>query len=380
MPLSTIGVATTKYKNLAVKLNDITLSIDDVINIDILNSFYNFGLKCNISFKDSYSITNSDEIRFDGSTVVSFTVFDFMQNRRQFTFVTYDMEIYESRRVKIVTLKLIDPFAYKLQNTYVPKSFNCSIVDAFQDIVKNYEFESELQKNGLSLDCSSSEEREEFVIGSNQNIMEYFTQQFRLKNIRMWQDNKKVYVKEFKLGNATINERPYKTTATNGNYLYKIHDMVKQDLKKSNVPNISPLQEVVRFRNKTVIRDTINLTDFYSDILLNGNDDLKNIQMDATGKSFSTFNDSVEAQKYDLFDTFMHNELLDIVVPGDLNVNHPGRIINVQIGDNSPYIQARQKGDRTSSGKWFIGAVQSKLFCGRFIQRLRLGRFDHPRV
>ena len=196
----------------------------------------------------------------------------------------------------------------------------------------------------------------------------------------MWQDEATVYVKEFRLSSADKNDLKYSTNSNNQNYLFRIHDFKKYDVSKSAAFVNLPAKLVTRFSNKTVIQDTVNLDDFYSDLILNNNDMFKNLQGDAVGKSYSIMNDTVGAQKYDLFNTFIENEKLDIVVPGTLKENQPGRVITVEIGDKSQYVKARQLGNRTSSGKWFIKTVQSRFFGGRFIQRLRLGRFDHPRV
>lgn len=380
MPLSTIMTVSTVMKNFKVQLNDLTLPDDDIMDVRMSNSFFKFGVNASLTFKDSYSLLNSKSIKFDGTTVVNITVIDFMQNRRKFNFVVYDMEVMDAARVNTITLKLIDPFAYKLQNLYVPKSFSGTIVDAFNSVYQNYGLEAELSKNKLTLVTESAGESKSFIMGSQQSAMDFFNVEFRLANIRMWQDDKHVYIKEFKLSSAEQNEKPYKGNSTNNNYLFKIHDFKKTDLKKSNVPLLLPRQEVVRFRNKTVIRDTINLSDFYSELLLNGNDEFKAIQDDATGNSYSTMNDTVEAQKYDLFNIFMKNEQLDIVVAGTLKENQPGKVVKVELADKSMYVQAQQLGNRTSSGKWFCTCVQSRFLGGRFIQRLRLGRFDHPKV
>lgn len=378
--MESIFTTTTYTRQLKISISGQSIPDDDVLTLDLVNSFFNFGLRGTLTFKDSYALLNSKEVTFDGSVTVDIIVFDFMQNRRKFHFVVQDMQVQDAARVNVVVLSLIDPFAYKLANLYVPKSFNSNITSAFSEIVQNYNLDRELQKNNLSLDLGSAGETRNFVINSGESVYTFFEREFRRANVRMWQDLEQVHVKEFRLSSAKVNDKPYKVNCTNNNYLFKIHEYKKSDVSKNKVYNFSPVQVVTRFRNKEVIQDTVNLSDFYQDLLLNGNDIFKSLQGDAVGKSFSTFNDTTEAQKYDLFNTFINNEQMDIVVPGTLVENQPGVVIDVVVPDKTQYIEANQIGNRTSSGKWFIKVVQSKFVGGKFIQRLRLGRFDHPRV
>lgn len=380
MPIQSVSIPVTIMKSMTVQLNDKKLPLDDVINISMTNSFFTFGITGAITFKDTYSLANSQSFKFDGSTTITLIFFDYMQNRRKFIFNVIDMDVDDSARVYVITLKFIDPFAFALHNLYVPKSFNGTITDAFSQIVSNYSLERELTKNALSLEIGSSSEVRNFVMTSGLSAYDFFSREFRRANIRMWQDEATVYVKEFRLSSADKNDLKYSTNSNNQNYLFRIHDFKKYDVSKSAAFVNLPAKLVTRFSNKTVIQDTVNLDDFYSDLILNNNDMFKNLQGDAVGKSYSIMNDTVGAQKYDLFNTFIENEKLDIVVPGTLKENQPGRVITVEIGDKSQYVKARQLGNRTSSGKWFIKTVQSRFFGGRFIQRLRLGRFDHPRV
>ena len=380
MPIQSVSIPVTIMKSMTVQLNDKKLPLDDVINISMTNSFFTFGITGAITFKDTYSLANSQSFKFDGSTTITLIFFDYMQNRRKFIFNVIDMDVDDSARVYVITLKFIDPFAFALHNLYVPKSFNGTITDAFSQIVSNYSLERELTKNALSLEIGSSSEVRNFVMTSGLSAYDFFSREFRRANIRMWQDEATVYVKEFRLSSADKNDLKYSTNSNNQNYLFRIHDFKKYDVSKSAAIVNLPAKLVTRFSNKTVIQDTVNLDDFYSDLILNNNDMFKNLQGDAVGKSYSVMNDTVGAQKYDLFNTFIENEKLDIVVPGTLKENQPGRVITVEIGDKSQYVKARQLGNRTSSGKWFIKTVQSRFFGGRFIQRLRLGRFDHPRV
>ena len=175
MPIQSVSIPVTIMKSMTVQLNDKKLPLDDVINISMTNSFFTFGITGAITFKDTYSLANSQSFKFDGSTTITLIFFDYMQNRRKFIFNVIDMDVDDSARVYVITLKFIDPFAFALHNLYVPKSFNGTITDAFSQIVSNYSLERELTKNALSLEIGSSSEVRNFVMTSGLSAYDFFS-------------------------------------------------------------------------------------------------------------------------------------------------------------------------------------------------------------
>lgn len=390
MSIATLITPTTTCTSFKLQLNDIEIPIDDVVTVEFKNSFFEFGLNGIISIKDSYSLINSDLITFDGTTAIIITINDFFRDYKKWVFSVIDMKVDRTNpRVNSLIFIVTDVLNYKLNNTYISKSFNTNVVQAFEQIFNQYKYTQLLTDVKLSPEFNPSGLQDEhFTLSSNLSLYDFFMSQFRLSNVRIFQDNYKLYVKEFKLSDIKSNfpiiksnggELCYTNVVSNNDYAFKIHDYLKMNISKSKVWSYSPLQEVIRFHNKTIDRQTINLSDFYQDLLLNNNDAFKRMQ-DTAGKKSSVKVDSIGAQKYDLFNSFIQNEGLQIVVPGNIKYNNVGYIAKVKLSDKSIYNTQQLSGDVTGSGLFLITETRYKFFKDTFIQRLTLNRFDSPKA
>lgn len=390
MSISTLITPTTTCTSFKLQVNDIDIPIDDVITVEFKNSFFEFGLNGIITIKDSFSLINSELITFDGSTTITLTINDFFRDYKKWIFTVVDMKIDKTNpRVNNIIFIVTDVLNYKLTNTYISKSFNTNIVSAFAQIFDQYKYNEILSQIKLITEFNANNVKSEhFTISSNINLYDFFKSQFRLNNVRIFQDNYKLYVKQFKLSDIKSNfpikkpngnELNYTNMVCNNDYAFKIHDYLKLNMSKSNMIDFSPLQEVIRFNNKTIDRQTVNLTDFYNDLLLNNNDTFRNLQ-DTAGKRSSVRVDSVDAQKYDLFNTFIQNEGLQIVVPGNIKYNNVGYIVKVKLSDKSSYKSQQLSGDITGSGLFLVTEIRYKFFKDIFIQRMTLNRFDSPKA
>lgn len=390
MSVSTLFTPTTTCTSFKVYLNDIEIPIDDIQTIEFKNSFFEFGLNGIISMKDSYSLINSDLIKFDGSTTFTLIINDFFRDYKKWVFSVVDMKVDRTNpRVNTLIFIVTDILNYKLNNTYIAKSFNANVVDAFTQIYNQYQYKQILDDVKLTTEFKSDGlEAKHFTLGSNLSLYDFFINQFRLNNVRIFQDNYKLYVKLFKLSDIKdkfplkkINgyDLNYTNTVCNNDYAFKIHDYLKLNVSKSKILDYAPTQEVIRFSNKTINKETINLNDIYQDLILNNNDMYKSLQ-DTSGKKTSVRVDSIEAQKFDLFNTFIQNEGLQIVVPGNIKYNNVGYIVNVKLSDKSSYRSQQLSGDTTGSGLFLVTEVRNKFYKDSFFQRLTLNRFDSPKA
>lgn len=390
MSVSTLFTPTLVCTSFKCYLNDIEISIDDLQTIEFKNSFFEFGMNGIISIKDTYSMINSDLITFDGSTTFTLVINDFLRDYKKWVFSVVDLKIDKTNpRVNTLIFIVTDVLNYKLQNTYISKSFNTDIVSAFSQVFSQYQYTQVLNEVKVQTEFNSSGlQSKHFTLSSNLSLYDFFVNQFRLNNVRIFQDNYKLYVKQFKLNEIKSNfplKKPngkqlnYTNTVSNNDYAFKIHDYLKMNISKSKVLDASPTQEVIRFNGKTLDRETINLQDIYQDLMLNGND-MYSAMQDTSGKKSSVRVDSVDAQKYDLFNTFIQNEGLQIVVPGNVKYNNVGYIVNVKLSDKSSYHSQQLSGDTTGSGLFLVTEVQSKFYKDNFFQRLTLNRFDSPKA
>ena len=384
MPISTLLTEVTLPKLLTVNIAGKTISPDDLILVEFADDFFTFGTQGIITIRDSYSFANSKDITFDGNTPVTISCIDYQKFRYAWSFTITDMQVSPANRANLLTFTICDPFYYKLSNLYISKSFSGTITDAFSSIIGQYKLDTLLKTSKRNLTVESGGENKKFVFSSNRSVLDTILFEFRLANLRIWQDNENVYVKEFKVSDAKdVTSKQgtvkYSNIAFNNTYMFKIHDMKKRNFSRSNMVAFAPVQEVVRFKNKELITDTVNLSDFYSSMCLNSDKTFATMQ-DTTGKKFSIRVDSLEAQKFDLFNTFIRNEELDIVIPGSIEHNQLGYIANVELGERSQYSKATTLGDRKSSGRYLITRVHNRFLNSAFMTKLRLSRFDSQKV
>ena len=387
MSIDTLFSKTTKLKNFKLYLDNYEIPMDDILDVTISNSLLSFGMNALIVFRDSNSLLNSKKITLDEKLTITFEVNDRFDSYEKFLFKISNTSVTsEESRTTFISIQAIDPITYAMKNLYLAKSFNTDMCSAFREIFSNYKYNEELSKLGLKLDLVKCNKVQHFTWTSNKNAYDFFKEYGRLSNVRMWYDFNNLHVKEFDLQKEQAKyplkcksgEVEYTDTCYNTNYAFRIHQYKKGGLNHQQLMELTPAQEVIRFKGKSVNRETVNLNDFYSSLVLNGNNDFSTFQ-NTSGKRSNIRVDSVEAQKYDLFDAFMHLNTLNIIVPGSLKYNCAGYIVNVKLGEKTPYRKQQLKGDNTASGKYLILGTESRFIKGHFHQLLMLGRFDKPK-
>lgn len=385
MSLDTLFNENSKLKHFKLLIDDFDIGQDNLLSLTIANTFLSFGLSAVIIFRDQFSIINS-QIRLNENTLITFEVNDTLGDYKKYIFRVVNTEISnEESRANFVKLYCIDPIAYTFKNLYLAKSFNTDVCTAFKSIFQEYKCNKYLSSMGLKLDCVPCSVKKSFTWSSNLSAYDFFKEYSRLSNVRIWYDSEYLHIKEFDLQSEKSkyplklkgHSIQYTDTCSNNDYLFKIHQYKKDGLNHSQLMELVPSQEVIRFKGKSVNRETVNLTDFYKSLILNNNEDFSTFQ-NTQGKRSKIIVDSVEAQKHDLFSAFMNLNKLNIVVAGTLKYNCPGFIASVKLADKSAFKKQQLSGDITTSGNYLILGTESRFIKGHFHQMLALGRFDKP--
>ena len=385
MSIDTLFTETSKLKHFKLTIDDIVIAQDSILNVSVRNSLFGFGEYAVIMFRDPFSTVNST-LRLNEATVITFEVNDFLRDYRRYVFKIVKTEISnDESRANYVTLHCVDPIAYTFKNLFLAKSFNTDICSAFKEIFNQYKCNTFLSKMGLKLDCVPSKVSKSFTLPSDMNVFDFLKAYTRLSNVRVWYDSSYLHVKEFDLQSEKSKyplkldgkDIQYTDTCANPEYLFRIHQYKKDGLNHAELMELVPSQEVIRFKGKSVDRETINLTDFYKSLVLNNNYDFSTFQ-NTKGKRSNIAVDTIEAQKHDLFTAFMNLNKLNIVVAGSLKYNAPGFIVNVKLGEKSAYNVRQIMGDVTTSGNYLVLGTESRFIKGQFHQLLELGRFDAP--
>lgn len=385
MSLDTLFSEVSKLKHFKLLIDDFDIGQDNILSVTIANTFLSFGQTAVIIFRDQFSIINS-QIRLNENTLITFEVNDVLRDYKKYIFRVVNTEISnEESRANYVKLYCVDPIAYTFKNLYLSKSFNSDVCTAFKSVFDEYKCKQYLTKMGLKLDCVPSSVKKSFTWSSNLSAYDFFKEYARLSNVRIWYDSEYLHVREFDLQTEKSkyplevqgHKIQYTDTCSNNDYLFKIHQYRKSGLNHSQLMELIPSQEVIRFKGKSVNRETVNLTDFYKSLILNNNTDFSTFQ-NTQGKRSNTVVESLEAQKFDLFNGFMNLNKLNIVVSGTLKYNCPGFIANVKLADKSVFKKQQLSGDITTSGNYLILGTESRFIKGHFHQMLELGRFDKP--
>ena len=385
MSLDTLFNENSKLKHFKLLIDDFDIGQDNLLSLTIANTFLSFGISAVIIFRDQFSIINS-QIRLNENTLITFEVNDTLGDYKKYIFRVVNTEISnDESRANFVKLYCIDPIAYTFKNLYLAKSFNTDVCTAFKSIFQEYKCNKYLSTMGLKLDCVPSSVKKSFTWSSNLSAYDFFKEYSRLSNVRIWYDSEYLHIREFDLQSEKSkyplklkgHSIQYTDTCSNNDYLFKIHQYKKDGLNHSQLMELVPSQEVIRFKGKSVNRETVNLTDFYKSLILNNNEDFSTFQ-NTQGKRSKIIVDSVEAQKHDLFSAFMNLNKLNIVVAGTLKYNCPGFIASVKLADKSAFKKQQLSGDITNSGNYLILGTESRFIKGHFHQMLALGRFDKP--
>lgn len=390
--LNAFATNTMKLKSLSIEVDDRKIEFDDLITFECTHNLFTFGIYGVVVFRDTYDIFNAKKVKITGQTKVKLVFADTFGKWYFKSFSVIDVENNEDGRVKTVTLKLLDDFTYKLRTTYSnslkTSRFNSDIVSVFKNVISQLGLNTLLNKEKIKTDFVSCDDRYSMIIPNGIALYDWFLQEFRKSNIRLWFDNFNLHCKELKITDLKINNKEIKDknggdiqvtyTNDNQNYdcVYHIREFEKQFGNKI-VP--FPKIAVNRVVDKSHYTETINLDTFCKEIILNKNDDFSQIQ-ESSAMSVTHLSDTLKAQKYDLFENYIQQNKMIIVVAGNLRDLNAGSITNTYFKNTtSQFRELQLSGDVTSSGVYLIIEVTHKIVGDKFIDRAVLSRFDNPK-
>ena len=92
MSIDTLFTETTKLKHFKLTIDNIVIAQDNILNVSIRYSLFNFGEYAVIMFRDPFSTVNST-LRLNEETVITFEVNDFLRDYRRYVFKIVKTEI-----------------------------------------------------------------------------------------------------------------------------------------------------------------------------------------------------------------------------------------------------------------------------------------------
>lgn len=343
-------------------------------------SMFEPGVSGFIQFKDSYSITNSESIKLDGSTILKIVAQDNLDTTFTRKFNIIDVNVDDSNpRVKTVFLKFIDQIVYKLSNTFLSMSCTGTIPETFINCAnaENVRLGRFLGDEGIMCAVMNGGESGNVCVPGNMSLLDFFIKYGRYQNIRMYQTYDKFFFWEFALENAWEYDNKYSDDTKNQFYAFKIHDYQIKNSSKLSTTLQLPQTVYYRFSGKSIDVETYNLSDYVSSLVMNNSNFNVEFQ-DTTGMQADVGYTPIGAQKYDLFNKYMCNNQLVCAMKGNFAYTFPGVKAEVEICPKSYSSVNQYAGDPVLNGYYLVTDVIYKFIRGYFIMKVTFSRFDNP--
>lgn len=393
----------TTLKKLDIKINGYVVLPEDAVSFDIKWSFEHFGVTGTLVFKDSYDL-------FSSGAMGSFSLIDIYAQdiystffKRTFKVIGENSKSYNGR-FKLVKLDFIDQAFFKMRQTYKSKGFvNKTYTEALNEYLKQYDIDKLLLDNKITKDFDDTLIKRSFTIPANMSMYDFFMKSIHNEGYRFYQERDKAYIKKIdfnKLELAKIEKEDleYSNNVSNNEYGFKIHD---HDIISNPVMQSNDEKPVVTHMSydpslKSINKTTNNLSNVYNTMELNKKEPpdkpkIANAPQETTvataqqttGSKFVTdFDVNANKQKVEVENTFIKNNGIVIVVPGNYKYNKIGQLVKVTLKGNPMITDSSIEGDVSNSGKYFVAGVHDRYIGDKLIQKLTLYRVDMqaPRI
>jgi len=380
MSLGKLFTPSTIYQTITVTIDGFDLAPDDMLNFKLDQRYDTFGLYGTLQIMDTYDVKNNGLAKFNilSKVVVSITDFSGTTSKRTFRILSEQSELINETH-KTIKFALIDEITYILSTSYISKGFNDTAVNAFMSYLTELKVTDVIKADKLLLDTVDTSISQTFIVPQNQSVLEFFEYQLNKENIRMYQTRNAVHIKEILPNNIPLSTTMngddviYSNDVPEHDYLYKIHDIKLTNNNFFNNSN-SPSSEIFRYDgNKVISSKTNNLNDVITNLTLNKPlstsdfQDYRGYKLDKQ-EVFTTNN-----QKFDLFETYMTLNKLEIVCAGDLSCELFS-VVQVRLKGNVIFIESSNNGDTLSSGKYLIVGINESIIKDKMIQKISLIR------
>lgn len=269
---------------------------------------------------------------------------------------------------KTIRLDFQDIVSWKLQNTYIAKSYlSTTLLDVFKDYMA-LEVDALIDGFPIQKKFKSTSKISNFVVPLDVNFLDFISKEFYKEGIYFYQDKKNIYVGKFDID-------PVK-------YIYK---QVEQDYYGFMIMDYNgifndirriPRQDYLIYdeNTKSIVTYKGDLEKFKDTYNLDVNDiKVYSEQQQTNGRKLTThelkFNNSEH-----IFLDFKNNTVLEIVVPGNINYNQLYREITIHLTGNINSKDTLDKGDVKLSGKYKIFEIKDKILSNTFTQKMKIRR------
>lgn len=372
----------TILENIQIYIDDFEILSDEFVSLEMKNNFFNLDISGTLKIKDSFDVFNSGKVKFINKNKITIHLTDFLKKKiKRVFYITGVNSNQHNERFKILDIFFIDEITYLMSTSYLSKSFNASSVSALSACLDNLNIDEVLENSKVEKNFSDSGVVQTFAVTRDKSILEFFYNRLKKENIRIWQDIDNFYIKEFSLSELSVKQLDnkdilYSNRTLNNSYVFKIHDYEELNYQNYESNLTEPNETIYNYSgSKAIEKINKKLSDNFSSIKLNTLDNSM-IQSTDYEKLNSRTNYNQKENMFDLFNSYITNNQLKIVVPGSLEFNNVGFIVDIELKGNPIYSNTSHENDVYSSGKYFVSGVSNRIVGNKFLQRLTLNRLD----
>jgi len=372
----------TVLKNITINIGTLEVLIDDIVTVELRHGIDDFGIFGHVAIKDTYDFNNSGLVDMNGDSLLQLSLTDFSgnKNKRTFRILKIEVEPTDDNRFKLYSFYIRDEISFILDNTYLSKSFNKTPVQALSDCMTHLGIDAIANSDLLSTNIIDTTTVDKFVIPQNMSVLSFFKNRLKEENVHIYQDRQSLNIKQIDLNNLVLNKNSqgqdilYSNNASNSQYLYLVHDYQQTKNDLTNVSSRTPVSRIFRFtQDKNILDVTKNHADVVGGLSLNTHQP----KFPNMSEKYKTqIVKGTKLQDFDLFQSLIEVNTLDISVPGDVKNANAGTLINLDMKGNILNTDSMNKGDVNTGGKYLIKSVSDRIINDKLIHRYTIVRVD----
>jgi len=363
-------------KYIEIKINELTLTDEDLMSCEISWDSSKFGIEGNILIKDNLDILNQIQPNYE--TTLTIYAKDSFDNFFQKEFRIVKSEELFVNKIKMLNFTFIDNIYYVLNSTYISKSYcNTTLTDILNDYLKYLNLET-------NTNFTITNKIEFIVVPQHISFLEWFLKELEKEGCTIYQDRYGMHLKKYselyptkletldKVDNSNISHKLTQNVPSE-HYIFKIHELKINFNNLLNKPPISSYK-FYNFDKKTIQEHNSTLKDVYTNYKLNTYD---NSDMQTNyGIKYNTQQHSTSNYLEKELSVFSKNENIEVILYGNIKYNKFYFNYNVDLAGSLNHIQGRNEGNIVQSGIYTCYKVQDKFIGGKLIQKLSLSRID----
>ena len=366
-------------KNLTVSIDENDILIEDVLSAEI---FWTNSLKVSGSIIVNDNVDWGNLLPLNGTNKLVFYAADVYDEYYFKTFIiTKVTEVKYKGKFKSFEFEFLDVLSYAMMNTYISKSYtDATISDILEDFWTENSWDDLLDIECVKTFDATTEVKDFKVVPQDRSFYDYIMYELKREGYLLYQTRKEVLLKnkdDLLPAKLETLEFDYTELHPRAEYGFKIHETknIYNDVYTSN--SKAPIIEsfYYDFDTKSCPVYVVGLGDVYDDIKIN---DLDVQELQTTnGIRYGTQGYSLGNSLTNFVrDTYMKNNILEIVVPGNNKFNKIFQNCNIILSGNIAHVIGVSQGDIHSSGIFTCVKITDRIISGKMIQKLELIKVD----